>query len=72
MARFYSIDDVLNVASEHPFYNHCSDYPPDSKRISSLIGHGRQNGARLLSEQPLLHKNQLKLTLPHFETMHQP
>lgn len=72
MAQFYSIDDILRVACEHPFYNPSSDYPPDSKRISSLIGLGEQNGVRLLSEQPLLHKDQLNLALSHFETMDPP
>ena len=59
MAAFYSISDVLSVARIHPFYNPYCKYPPDPKKIAQALKSDNGHINPQLSEQPLLHKEQL-------------
>lgn len=59
MAAFYSIADVLSVARIHPFYNPSCEYPPSPQAIAHTLKSDNGDSSPQLSEQPLLHKDQL-------------
>lgn len=37
MATYYSLRDILSVASKHPFYNREIEYPPNAEEIAQLL-----------------------------------
>ncbi|CAG7970933.1 unnamed protein product [Penicillium olsonii] len=61
---YYSIRDILSVASRHPFYNHEVQYPPNAEEIAQLRDPQNETEIRELSDIPLTHKEDLYATNP--------
>lgn len=63
-SSYYSVEDVLAVASVHPFYNSNIKYPPSAQTIRAAGSQQSQlNEHTLLQAQPLLHKPHLYTTI---------
>lgn len=60
MSDFYSLSDILSVASVHPFYSD-SEYPPTREQLPQLLQVSQAKGedTRQLKSFPLTRKDSL-------------
>lgn len=61
---YYSLRDILSVASRHPFYNSEIQYPPNEEEIARLLDPQITPPAAELGSLPLTHKEDLYATYP--------
>ncbi|CAG8928439.1 unnamed protein product [Penicillium salamii] len=59
MSDYYSIRDILSVASRHPFYNREVQYPPNAKEIAQLLDPQTQTAVPELRSLHLTQKEDL-------------
>jgi hypothetical protein len=64
----FAIEHVLAVASKHPFYSSCHEYPLTPEDVAKIVSTecSSPDVASLLSKFPVTKKDQM-LVLPSFE-----
>lgn len=61
---YYSLREILSVASRHPFYNREIQYPPNAEEIARLLDPQTATAAPELASLPLTHKEDLYAIQP--------
>lgn len=59
MAKFYTLEDVLTVASLHPFYHDDVLFPPSHDLINEALTNRASRDTRNLHDFPLCGKEHL-------------